>query len=98
MGESSSDDDEDKPTERPYNSLLQMLNAKSETSRSRKRRKLDHNDPNSQKDYSEEVEIRGDAQALEDQDDLENQEASEEEDAAEEDKAEVSDNEDEDSE
>jgi U3 small nucleolar RNA-associated protein 25 len=89
--EPSSEDEEEASTERPYNSLLQLLNANSDQSHGRKRRKLDHNAGN---DSNYEVNME---EETGDQDVLENQEASDEEDAAEDGKAE-SDEEDEDDE
>lgn len=90
-----SSEDEEPATERPYNSLLQLLNAKSEPSHARKRRKLDH-DGSKQDSTSREVEIQETTEELEEQDVLENQEASDEEDNVEVDKAGESDDEDED--
>ena len=85
-----SSEDEEPETERPYNSLLQLLNAKSEPSHARKRRKLDHAG-NKQDSTSREVEVQETNEELEEQDDLENQEASDEEDNVEVDKGESGD-------
>lgn len=90
-----SSEDEEPATERPYNSLLQLLNAKSEPSHARKRRKLEHAG-SKQDSTSREVEIQEKTEEHEEQDVLENLEASEEEDNVEVDKAGESDNEDED--
>ena len=90
-----SSEDEEPSAERPYNSLLQLLNAKSETSHTRKRRKLDH--AGGKRDTtSHELEIQAAPEELEEQDVLENQEASDEEDNVGADKAGESDDEDED--
>ncbi|KUL90599.1 hypothetical protein ZTR_00336 [Talaromyces verruculosus] len=85
-----SSEDEEPETERPYNSLLQLLNAKSEPSHARKRRKLDHAG-NKQDSTSREVEVQETNEELEEQDVLENQEASDEEDNVEVDKGESGD-------
>lgn len=91
----SSSEEEEPSTERPYNSLLQLLNAKSETSHARKRRKLDH--VGEKRDTtSRELEIQVTTEELEELDVLENQEASDEEDNVGADKAGESDDEDED--
>ncbi|PCG97866.1 Digestive organ expansion factor, predicted [Penicillium occitanis (nom. inval.)] len=85
-----SSEDEEPETERPYNSLLQLLNAKSEPSHARKRRKLDH--PGSKQDStSREVEVQETTEELQEQDVFENQEASDEEDNVEVDKGESGD-------
>lgn len=90
-----SSEDEEPATERPYNSLLQLLNAKSEPSHAHKRRKLDHAG-SKQDSTSREVEIQETTKEPEEQDVLENQEASEEEDNVAVDKAGESEDEDED--
>lgn len=89
-----SSEDEEPATERSYNSLLQLLNAKSEPSHARKRRKLDHLESKQDKP-NREVEIQETTKEPEEQDVLENQEASEEEDNVEVDRAGESDDEDE---
>lgn len=89
-----SSEDEEPATQRPYNSLLQLLNTKSETSHARKRRKLNHAG-NTQESTSREVEVQETTEELE-QDVLENQEASDEEDNVEVGKADEADDEDED--
>lgn len=96
IGSEPSSEDEEAATERPYNSLLQLLNANSEPKRAHKRRKLDHASSKSQD--SREVDVQEAVNEPEEQDVLENQEASEEEDNAEVDKGAESDDEDEDGE
>lgn len=89
-----SSEDEGPATERPYNSLLQLLNSKSEPSHARKRRKLDHAGSKESSIRREEL-IQEATEELEEQDVLENQEASDDEDVVEVDKAGESDEEDE---
>lgn len=86
-----SSDDKGPAIERPYNSLLQILNANSEPSRARKRRKVDHGGSES-KDRESEIQVSVDESV--EQDVLENQEASEEEDDVDIDNASKSDDED----
>lgn len=81
-----SSEDEETSAERPYNSLLQLLNTGSDRSHARKRRKLDHSADESRNDDSYEVNME-----VDEQDFLQNQEASEEEDTAEEERAESDD-------